>query len=208
MGHRSAPKTTQFKDVAFRYSDYDVPFWARANTRPARWHRVGDGPTQYLSLSSDGAWADLIRREGLASEAEVALIRMPLWVARIELQRIVDYRDFALAEEAGFSAEALVDESHSRCQAEGARLRALGYQGILTPSVALPGELSLTLFGGRLSISWDTEPALTAAVPSKVVTVGAPPHGLVEQVRQHGQRHADYQKFTASRQEGTKRPQE
>src|SRR5262245_37715829 len=56
--------------IAHRYSSYDTPFWARENSEPGRWHVRGDGPTQYLSLSSDGAWAELIRNERLTSEDE------------------------------------------------------------------------------------------------------------------------------------------
>src|SRR5262249_46321421 len=68
--------------TAFRYCDYDVPFWARKNTRPGRFHALGDPPTQYWALCPEAAWAKLIRHEDLRSEAELDLVRMPIWVAR------------------------------------------------------------------------------------------------------------------------------
>jgi hypothetical protein len=76
--------------TAFRWSDYDVPFWARGNTRPGRWHRVGDGPTQYWTLCPEAAWAELIRAENLQTEDELDLVRMPLWVCRIPATGLLD----------------------------------------------------------------------------------------------------------------------
>src|SRR4051812_35138576 len=121
------PTSVGFDDVAFRYSDYDVPLWARANSRDGRWHIAGTGATQYLSLSVDGSWAELVRWENLRTTAELRLVRMPMWVLRIRENRIADYGTFDAAEAAGFPPEALVAEDYSRCQAEGDRLRAAGF---------------------------------------------------------------------------------
>jgi hypothetical protein len=190
-------RTTTVVDALFRYSNYDTPFWARPNTRPGRWHVPGDGPTQYLSLTTEGAWADLIRWENLRTEAEVATVKMPLWVASIDQSSIVNYSDFSYAEGAGCAPDALIDDDHARCQAEGKRLRDLGYTGVLAPSAALPGELNLTIFGPRLSIAWGANPALASAIPAKVLLVGAPPAGLVERVRFVGEPHAGYEAWKA-----------
>jgi RES domain-containing protein len=190
MARRRSPTTTTFEGVAFRYSNYDTPFWVRPNTHPGRWHFIGDGPTQYLSATADGAWADLIRSEDLRSESDVAMIRMPLWQARVDQSYVVDYSTFERAEQSGFAPEALIDDDHERCRAEGKRLRDLGYAGVLAPSPALPGATNLTLFGPRVSISWDSEPTLASAIPAAVVTRGAPPPGLVARVRFRGQVHA------------------
>src|SRR3954452_11159354 len=78
-------------DVLYRYSNYDTPFWVRPNTRNGRWHRAGDGPTQYLSLSTDGAWAELVRAEDLRTDKDLHLVRMPLWQAKVDIGTIVDY---------------------------------------------------------------------------------------------------------------------
>jgi len=189
--------TIGFRDIAYRYSNYDTPFWARANTRPGRWHVPGDGPTQYLSLSTDAAWAELIRAEDLRDEREVALVSMPIWQARIDQAAVVDYSDFGTAEAAGFAPDALVDDDHARCQREGRRLRGIGYTGVLAPSAALAGESSLTLFGARLAIAWSSTPHLVSTIPSAVLTRGAPPAGMIARARLYGQPHAglaDYQR--------------
>jgi RES domain-containing protein len=199
MARRPSPTTTTFEDVAFRYSNYDAPFWVRPNSQPGRWHGAGDGPTQYLSVTTDGAWAELIRSEELRSEGEAALVRMPLWQARIDQSYVVDYSTFELAERSGFAADALVDDDQERCRAEGRRLRELGYSGVLAPSAALPGATNLTLFGPRVSTSWESEPTLASAIPAAVLAQGAPPPGLVARVRFRGQAHAELREHLAQR---------
>jgi len=186
------PAAVSFTDVAFRCSDYDTPLWARPNTEHGRWRSARTNPTQYLCLSSDGCWADLARGENLRADSEVTLIRMPLWVLRIDENQIADYSTFEKAEAAGFPPGALIDEDWQRCQAEGDRLRSRGFRGVLAPAAALPGETALTLFGGRRAIGWDDEPVLASAIPAKIVTIGAPPAELVKRVRFRGEEHSGY----------------
>lgn len=192
---RRPPRLVTVEDVLIRYSNYDTPFWVRENTKAGRWHMPGDGPTQYLSFTTDGAWADLIRAENLRNEEVVRLVHMPLWQARIDQSNIVDYSTFELAESSGFPADALVDDDHGRCRAEGKSLRDDGYAGVIAPSAALPGELTLTLFGPRVSIDWNAQPRLSSAVPASVLTQGAPAAGLVSRVRFVGQAHEGYENY-------------
>jgi RES domain-containing protein len=197
MAREPKPNVTQFDEVAFRYSNYDTPFWVRPNSEPGRWHRAGDAATQYLSTTVDGAWAELIRAESLHSEQEAALVRMPMWVAEVHVQRIADYATFERAAAAGFPPEALIDDDHSRCRAEGRRLREEGFQGVLAPSAALPGSLNLTLFGARIASTWRLRPLLASSIPATRIAVGAPPEGIVAQVRHRGEKHAQYEQFRA-----------
>jgi RES domain-containing protein len=197
MAHK--PAAVARSDVAFRYANYDTPLWARPNTESGRWHLARSEPTQYLCLSPDGCWADLMRQESLRTEVDVALIRMPLWVLRIDEKRIADYSTFERAQAAGFPPDALIDEDWERCQAEAARLRELGFRGVLSPAAALPGATALTLFGGRRAVDWDDEPCLASAIPAKIVTVGAPPAGLVERVRFRGEEHSGYVSYAVAR---------
>jgi len=197
MAHK--PRRVHFSDVAFRYSDYDTPVWARPNTESGRWHVARTQPTQYFGLSTDACWADLLRHEDLRTDAGAALVRMQLWIVRLNEDLVADYSTFDAAEAAGFPPDALIDEDWSRCQSEGDRLRAEGYRGVLSPAAALPGEKALTLFGGRRAISWDEEPLLASAVPAKVVTVGAPPPGLAARVRYVGHDHAGYAEYAIAR---------
>lgn len=196
---RNQPDPIAFADVAFRYSDYDTPLWARANTQDGRWHVARTSSTQYFGLSPDACWADLLRHEDLRTEPEVKLIRMPLWVLKLSEQRIADYGSFDKAEQAGFPPDALVDDDWGRCQAEGARLGELGYRGVMAPSSALPGDLTLTLFGGRRAVDWDDDPVVASAIPAKIVTVGGPPPGLVRRVRFYGEEHAAYHDYAVAR---------
>ena len=196
MARDPAPETSLFDGVAFRYSNYDTPFWVRSNNEAGRWHHGGDGPTQYLSTSVEGAWAELIRAEGLKSELEVSMIKMPMWVAEVHVQRIADYETFEKAAQAGFPPDALIDDDYSRCQLEGHRLREAGYQGVFAPSAALPGAVNLTLFGAKVASSWGVRPLLASSIPATTLAVGAPPEGVVEKVRQEGERHSLFEQYT------------
>ena len=185
--------------IAHRYSSYDTPFWARENTEPGRWHSRGDGPTQYLSRSTDGAWAELIRNEQLTSEDEVSMVSVQMWAVAVNDAMIVDYSTFERADGAGFDPEAFVDEDYARAQQEGMRLRRLGYSGVLAPSAALPDAINLTLFGPRIASTWDRPPLLASSLPATVITKGAPPPGLLARVRQVGAPHVGLAAYRAAR---------
>lgn len=190
MAHEPRPKAITVNRAFFRYSSYDVPFWARPNTTDERWHAAGDGATQYLSATPDGAWAELIRNENLRSEADLSLVQMALWQAQIEQARIADYRDFGTAEKAGLDPELLISDEQSACRVEGRRLRENNFAGVLYPSAALPGEQNLVLFGPRILLPWGASRRLASGVPANKLTVGAPPADLLPRVRHVGARHA------------------
>jgi RES domain-containing protein len=189
---RRLPPAVAFDDVVYRWSDYDTPLWARPNTTAQRWNRTREGPTQYASLAPEGAWAELIRAEDLTTVAEIQVVHMPLWILRVRETRVADYATLEQAEAAGFSPDALVDDDHERCRAEGTRLREHGFRGVLAPSAALPGTVNLTLFGARLAVEWDCreERRLGSFVPARQLAVGRPPDDLLPRVRQHGRPHA------------------
>ena len=193
------PKIVSINTIAHRYSSYDTPFWVRENSQLGRWHVSGDGATQYLSLSTDGAWAELIRNEELRTEDEVAMVSVSMWAVAIDQEMIVDYSSLELAERAGFDPSALVDENYELCQREGARLRALNYAGVLAPSAALPGATNLTLFGPRMASTWGRPPLLASSIPATIIAKGAPPPGLLARVRRVGMAHADLVAHTATR---------
>lgn len=176
------PFAVQGSLTAFRWSSYDVPFWARPNRRSGRWHRVGDEPTQCWSLSPQAAWAELIRAEGLRSEAEIDEVRMPLWVCRVPIVGLVDLRDVSEQGRHGIGSEELISQDWAACQAAGRALRTT-YRGVVSPSAALEGHANLTLFGGRRAIDWASRPTLASTVPATVTAIGRPPAGLVGQVR-------------------------
>jgi RES domain-containing protein len=191
--------------VAFRSTDYDVPFWAAPNTYPARWSTPQDGPTQYLCLDPGGCWADVARHQEISTDAELAELRRPLWVAWISDQPIADYSTFERAEASGFSPEALVDEDWSACQREGAKLRAQGFRGVASPSAALAGAINLTLFGPRLPSAWGTRSRLASFIPCAISSVGAPPADFASQVRYRGEDHHGLIQYRQEQQEQQER---
>jgi RES domain-containing protein len=198
MAAEARLRTVQITSITHRYSSYDTPFWVRENSQAGRWHAHGDGATQYLSLSTDGAWAELIRNEELRTEDEVATVSVSMWAADVDQGMLVDYSSFELAEQSGFDPSALVDEDYERCQREGARLRALNYAGIVSPSAALPGATNLTLFGPRMASTWGRAPLLASSIPATIITKGAPPPGLLADVRRIGTPHADLAAYKAA----------
>lgn len=169
--------------VAFRYADYDTPFWARNNRSEGRWHTLGNGATQYLSLHPDGAWADLMRSRDLQTEADLESVRMRFWVALLSQRNFVDYSAPEKANAAGFAGDALTDDDYSRCQGEGQRLRDEGYAGVIAPSAALSGVLNVTIFGRRVLSAWGEPPRLASSIPACLAAIGSPPLHLLGQVR-------------------------
>jgi hypothetical protein len=127
------------------------------------------------------------------------MVRMPLWVLKLSEERIADYSSFDKAEGADFPPDAQIDDDWARCQAEGERLRDLGYRGVIAPSAALPGDLTLTLFGGRRAVDWNSDPVVASAIPTKPLSVGAPPPGLVARVRFCGDEHSQYVAYAIAR---------
>jgi RES domain len=192
-------KITIERRMAHRYSSYDTPFWVRENSQAGRWHRSGDGPTQYLSLSTDGAWAELIRNEELRAEDEVAMVSVSMWAVLIEEGVIANYSTFEQAERSGFDPAALVSANHEQCQREGARLRKEGFSGVVAPSAALPGALNATLFGARMMSTWDRPKFLASSIPAIIITKGAPPPGLLLRVRHLGALHSELDEHLANR---------
>lgn len=161
--------------IAFRWTDYDVPFWARENSRDGRWNYADQGITQYWSLTPEAAWAELVRAEDLRTEEDLDEVRMPIWIARIPSLGLVDLRTPDGRGKYGISADALTDSDWTPCQEVAADLRKRGSRGVMTPSAALSGHASLTLFGPRRAINWASRPALASTVPAARVATGRPP---------------------------------
>lgn len=161
--------------VAFRWTDYDVPFWARENRRDGRWNYAGQEPAQYWSLTPEAAWAELVRSENLETEADLDLVRMPMWIARFPTLGLVDLQLVDQREKYKVSEGLLIDDDWTICQELGTALRDSATRGVITPSAALSGHASLTVFGRRRAIDWTTRRALASTVPATRVSLGRPP---------------------------------
>lgn len=166
----------------FRYTDYDVPFWARPNSRFGRWNLAGEGPTQYWCMTPDGAWAELIRALELHTEEELDMLRMPLWVCRIPTMWLIDLHRADAQDKYGLTYEQMIDDAWGPCQAAATELRR-HCRGIVSPNAALNGHMNITIFGARRAIDWRTKPALGSTLPAARTAVGRPPPGLIALVR-------------------------
>jgi RES domain-containing protein len=187
MAHKPQPEFRAWQGVAYRATSYDVPLWVNPNRRSGRWNIAGTHCAQYLCLDAEAPFAELLRQEDMRSTAIASHYLTSLWQLEIVDGAIIDYSTFELAEAAGFAPEALVEDDHERCQAEAQRLIGYGARGVLSPSAALPGSTSLTLFGPRVSVPWGTVTALASSIPAQRLATGRPPDGLVERVRYIGQ---------------------
>ena len=168
--------------IAFRYANYDTPFWVRSNTLEGRWNLAGEAPTQYWALSSDAAWAELMRSEDLRTEADLELVRMPIWACRIGASLLVDFNDQRRRDEFAISEEALVSDDWAACQQLGPRLW-LQFMGVIAPCAALLGHSNVTLFGARRAIEWISPPKLASAIRTSKVAIGRPPSSLIGRVQ-------------------------
>lgn len=168
--------------TAFRWSTYDVPFWARENTRDGRWNYAGVDSTQYWSLAPEASWAELIRHEEILTESELDSVRVPFWVARVATSMLVDLRHDDERERWGITEDDLLSDDWTACQQLSVTLREHA-RGVIAPAAALPRFANLTLFGARRAIDWDNRPALASSVPATRAALGRPPHGLVDLVR-------------------------
>ena len=177
--------STEGEYIAFRWTDYDVPFWARENSRDGRWNLAGEGVTQYWSLTPEAAWAELVRAENLQTEADLDEIRMPFWTARIPTSGLLDLRLDEQRAENGITETQLTANDRQLCQRLATQLREVGCRGLISPSAALPQHASLTLFGPRRAIAWTRHPALASTIPAAETAVGRPPpgYGLLDRVR-------------------------
>jgi len=187
MPPRRRPIFVHCRRVAYRATSYDVPLWVNSNRRDGRWSIAGQHPTQYMTLDAQAPFAEVLRHEDLHTEEEASHYSSTIWQLQIDDGLIVDYSSFELADAAGFDAQALIEDDHERCQAEAQWLATEGARGLLSPSAALPGSISLTLFGARVCVPWNTTTELASSIPAQRLTTGHPPSGLTAKVRYFGQ---------------------
>lgn len=171
--------------TGFRHVDARYPFlWEDDSQPPARWHGAGEGPVQYISETSDGAWAEFLRHEEITDPAELAGVARSMW--NVELP---DDIDEAVSVKAPFARGGT--DSYPACRRLAARRRAAGASSLVVPSAAL------TAGGARGQVTDDglrEAPAMAArnwvlfgARPElrgwRVVEAGAPPARVLSLVR-------------------------
>jgi RES domain-containing protein len=195
-----------FREVGEGYP----PFWHPGSMRhptpqpSARWHREGEGYAQYCSLETDGAWAELVRWEGIRAEADRREYRARLWQLWPEEKDIADLSMFDLIDACGLDPAIFVDDDHTGCQALANELRAAAYRGVLAPSASLPGVVNLTLFGVRREL-YGRPADVNNLRPDLYVTVNLaadlspPPDHILRVARYYGDPHLGYEAWLVSK---------
>jgi RES domain-containing protein len=119
----------------YRQCDSRFAFlWASARQPEGRWHAPGDGPVQYLANSPDGAWAELLRHEGIHEIDDLGGITRALWA--VELEEVPEARPNL--DDATVHGD---QDSYTGCQVEAERIRDGGNNGLVAPSAALRGSV-------------------------------------------------------------------
>jgi hypothetical protein len=165
-----------------------------------RWHRLGGGYAQYLSLEPLGAWAELVRYEAIHDALRAQQYRRRLWLCFVREHDIADISTFHRYRTCGLDPGIAVGD-HAASQALADELREAGYRGVLSPSAALVGATNLTLFGERFEKvmlgaleSW-RNPQPDLVVPCSLVAEGSPPEQMIDQTTFAAAPHEGYRNW-------------
>lgn len=167
--------------------------WSRPNDADGRWHRANPGTyVQYWSYSPETAWAEMLRRQGIRTSADVLEMRSRVWASQIVFTAIADLTDRAWLKWLDVTDPAeLIDDDWSVCHEVAATLLQCGASGLVAPSAALPDNLNLVLFKRMVRGDW-IETARGPAIglrfpeivlPTRLVARGHPDPELVQRVR-------------------------
>ncbi len=206
--HREPERLSQTFNAFRQAGEGFPPFWHPGSTRrptaqpSARWHREGEGFAQYCSLETDGAWAELVRWEGIRTETERQEQRARLWQLWPKEHDIADLSTFDQIDACGLDPAIFIDDDHTACQALADELRDAGYRGVISPSAALAGVINLTLFGarrelyGRPADVLNLRPDLYVHV-NLAADLSPPPEHILRVVRYYGEPHLGYETWIA-----------
>ncbi len=165
-----------------------LPFlWEQDNLFPARWHRRGEGPAQYLADTPSGAWAEFLRHEEILDPDDVAGVARDLWAVDVPRGLVTAAAEMTADEGVLLGGP----DSYPDCQALAAAARAQGAEAVAAPSAALQGGeaagwrvdgglVRAPAHDGRVVVLYGRRPDLVA---QRAVAAGHPPPSLVEVVR-------------------------
>lgn len=179
--------------AGFRVASWDTPLRVNPNREAGRWNAPGSSATQYIALHPLGSWAEYLRWHGLRSAVDLAEIRLGVWAIRVTVNEILTIT-FDNAGEIGLTAEDLVSEDWSACQAAADRLRAdrAAPRVLQVPSAALPGTRNVVILGPRVALPYTADPQGSVDLPLTLAAAGArPPTSLVDLVRYRDDPHAE-----------------
>jgi hypothetical protein len=114
----------------YRACDARFPFlWTAADQPPGRWHAAGEGPCHYLATSAKGAWAEVLRHEGITDVEDLVDLERALWEVEGPLPTATP--------DLGETTLTGGEDSYPACQAASRALRASGQVGLIAPSAAV-----------------------------------------------------------------------
>jgi len=176
--------------VAFRAAAWDTPLYIGPSRRSYRFNDDQSDATQYWALHPLGPLAEMLRWRHIRTAAFAAELRVRLWAARFDDDRILRI-GFDDAHHHGIDGAELVSDDYNRCQQWASSLRATA-PGIIVPSAALPGTENLVLFGPRVRGPYGAGPIdVQLEVPTDPTPeAGQPPEDLLRLVRWRGTSHA------------------
>jgi RES domain-containing protein len=108
-----------------------------------RYHRPDEPWPLYASLEPSTVWAEWAAATGSAIDPREE--RRRLWTLRADGLRVVDLRRAEVREALGVELDALVGP-RDVAQRLGARIRALGADGLIAPSAANPNAWNLVVW--------------------------------------------------------------
>jgi hypothetical protein len=155
--------------ILYRHAPPAFPFlWETAEQPSGRWHGENEGPVHYLADTPDGAWAEFLRHEGIATLDELAGIDRAIWAVEVPDTTVATAAEPSLAPEI-FTGGA---ETYEACRREARRIRGAGAAVLRAPSAALVGG------GAR---GWRVEGGLqpAAARDGQVIAMFGPRPDLV-----------------------------
>lgn len=101
----------------------------RPNAHAQRWNVSLEGPTQYWSLTPDGAWAEHIRFNDLGTEAELDEVRIAIWTCRLSSIGLLDLREPDVRDHYDLTLGDLTADDWSACQRAATAMRAWRWSG-------------------------------------------------------------------------------
>lgn len=110
-----------------------------------RYHRRRSAGAWYASSRERAAWAELFRHHA-SPELSPFEVRRRIGRVWVESLRVLDLTDPNVQQQLGVTTHQLVEDDFSVCQLLGDAAREGGFEGILAPSAALPGESTLVIF--------------------------------------------------------------
>lgn len=187
---------------AFRYANWDTPFWVNPNRSEHRYNHSRSPATQYLSIHPLTPWAEYLRNENRTAIQDVLDIQGRVWSARITVPDDAIHLTFDNVSDFDLEPEDLISDDHGPCQALADRLRqSRRATTLIVPSAALPGTENVIILGPRVMVGYltrelDHDVDIPAAVCGEA---SRPPIELLSKIRWRGQSHAAFEAWKEGR---------